>query len=60
MAKIDEDDWLSDFHVLHSNPILALEDGAYVRYGREGLQVIRGNILLLEKRQKQILLNSKF
>jgi peptidase E len=44
----DEDDWLSDYHAMHSNPILALEDDACVRWNGQALERVRGTAWLLE------------
>ena len=44
----DEDDWLSDYHAAHTNSILALEDGAWVRWNGQALEHIRGTAWILE------------
>lgn len=44
----DEDDWLSDYHARHANPILALEDDAYVRWDGSALTCVQGNAWILE------------
>jgi peptidase E len=44
----EEDDWLSDYHARHANPILALEDDAYVRWDGKALQRVRGSAWILE------------
>jgi peptidase E len=58
-AQTKEDDWLSDYHVLHDKPILALEDGATVWYTRDRLQVLGGNVWQIEKGKKRMRCNSK-
>jgi dipeptidase E len=47
-ARKDEDDWLSEYHALHTNPILALEDNAYVRWDGEALKWVSGGAWILE------------
>jgi hypothetical protein len=44
----DEDDWLSDYHARHANPILALENDAYVRWDGKTLRRVRGAAWILE------------
>jgi dipeptidase E len=44
----EEDDWLSDYHALHSNPILALENDACVRWDGQVLARVRGSAWILE------------
>jgi dipeptidase E len=51
----DEDDWLSDYQAHHANPILTLEDGAYVRFDGQGLKVVRGSAWILEAGGRRIL-----
>jgi peptidase E len=43
-----EDDWLSDYHAMHANPILALEDDAWVRWDGQALARVRGPLWTLE------------
>jgi dipeptidase E len=47
-AKDDEDDWLSDYHAYQTNPILALDDDAYVRWNGNALAVVRSTAWILE------------
>lgn len=44
----DEDDWLSDYHAAHDNPILALENDAYVRWDGQALNHVRGSAWIFE------------
>jgi dipeptidase E len=44
----DEDDWLSDYHARHVNPILALENDAYVRWDGQSMVRVRGTAWMLE------------
>lgn len=51
-AKRDyQDDWLLDYHAYHANPILALQDGAYLYVDQTELTVKQGVCWLLEKGQ---------
>lgn len=49
----DEDDWLGEYHALHTNPILALEDGAYVRWDGDELERVRGSAWVLQPEAKR-------
>lgn len=44
----DEDDWLGDYHAQHPNPILTLEDGAYIRFDGQAVYRVRGTAWILE------------
>jgi peptidase E len=48
-SRDEEDDWLSDYHAAHANPILALEDDAYVRWDGHTLRRLRGSAWILEQ-----------
>jgi peptidase E len=37
------DNWLTDYHAFHDNPVLLLEDGAYVKVTNKKTTLIRGN-----------------
>jgi peptidase E len=45
------DDWLLDYHAYHDNPILALQDGAYLSVDKQELVVKAGVCWLLAKGQ---------
>jgi dipeptidase E len=49
LERDDEDDWLSDYQALHNNPILALENDAYVRWDGQNLNRIRGTAWIIEQ-----------
>jgi dipeptidase E len=53
----DEDDWLSDYHALHSNPILAFENDAYVHWDGQSLNRIRGAAWILEPGKERMLMD---
>lgn len=50
-ARANQDDWLLDYHAYHDNPILALQDGAYLYVDERELTVKAGLCWLLEKGQ---------
>ena len=43
------DDWLTDYHVLHENPVIILADGAYVKVQGRKTTLVRGEAWLLRK-----------
>jgi len=50
-TRAEWDEWLREYHAFHSNSILALEDGAYLRFQSPDAIVLRGNCWLLAKGQ---------
>lgn len=65
VGRFIRDDWLSEYHVFHENPVILLADGAYVRVEGKKTQLIQGDAWILRKGQekqkleegKQIFLN---
>ena len=53
-ARDDEDDWLSDYHARHANPILALENDAYVRWDGSALERVSGRAWILNPGQSRV------
>lgn len=51
--RIDQDDWLLDYHAYHDNPILALQDEAHLYVDQTELTVKQGICWLLEKGQSR-------
>lgn len=50
------DDWLSEYHVFHENPVLILSDGAYIRVDGKITTLVRGEAYILRRGQvKEIL-----
>jgi dipeptidase E len=47
--RTDRDERLREYHAFQPNPILALEDGAWLSVGRDGVRVRRGRCWLWEK-----------
>jgi peptidase E len=48
------DDWLSDYHIFHENPVIILADGAYLRVTGRKTLLVRGDAWLLRKgREKE-------
>ena len=50
-TRAERDEWLQEYHAFHSNSILALEDGAYLRIQTSGTVAVRGNCWLLARGQ---------
>ncbi|MEZ4867398.1 MAG: Type 1 glutamine amidotransferase-like domain-containing protein [Caldilineaceae bacterium] len=50
-AREQQTDWLLDYHAYHANPILALQDGAYLSVDQGGVEVRQGLCWLIEKGQ---------
>jgi dipeptidase E len=50
---IERDDWLSDFHVFQPNPVLLLEDGAYLRVENKKTSLVRGEAWILRTGQEK-------
>lgn len=44
-----QDDWLSDFHIFHDNPVILLCDGAYVKSEKGKTSLVRGEAYILRK-----------
>jgi dipeptidase E len=47
------DDWLSEYHVFHDNPVLLLADGAHVKVEGKKTQLVRGDAWILRKGQEK-------
>ena len=47
------DDWLSDYHFFHDNPVILLSDGAYVKVDGRKTMLIRGEAWILCKDQEK-------
>jgi dipeptidase E len=43
------DDWLSDYHFFHDNPVIMLSDGAYIKIGGKKTTLVRGEAWILRK-----------
>jgi len=43
------DDWLSDYHFFHDNPVIMLSDNAYVRVNGKKTILVRGEAYILRK-----------
>lgn len=44
-----QDDWLSDYHFFHDNPVVMLSDGAYVKVDGKKTTLVRGDAWILRK-----------
>ena len=47
------DDWLTDYHVFHDNPVIILADGAYVKVLGRKTTLVRGEAWLLRKGEEK-------
>ncbi len=45
------DDWLSDYHFFHDNPVVMMSDGAYVKMDGKKTTLVRGEAWILRKGQ---------
>jgi dipeptidase E len=45
----EHDDWVSDYHVFHDNPVMMLSDGAYVKVEGKKMTLVRGDAWILRK-----------
>ena len=48
-----QDNWLTDYHVFHDNPVIILADGAYVKVERRKTSLVRGEAWLLRKGEEK-------
>ena len=51
---INQDDWLSDYHSFHDNPVIMLSDGAYVKVDGKKTTLVRGGAWVLRKDEEKI------
>ena len=47
------DDWLTDYHVFHDNPVLIMADEAYIKVLRRKTTLVRGEAWLLRKGEEK-------
>lgn len=55
-AREHQADWLLDYHAYHDNPILAMQDGAYLYVSQDTITLQQGVCWLMEKGQARRLL----
>ena len=48
-GESEHDEWLSDYHVFHDNPVIMLCDGAYIRVEKQKTILVRGEAYILRK-----------
>ena len=53
ISRLRQDDWLSDYHVFHDNPVLLLADGAYVQVEGKKTTLVRGQAWILRKGEEK-------
>lgn len=51
---IHQDDWLSEYHSFHDNPVIMLSDGAYVKVEGKRTTLVRGGAWVLRKDEEKI------
>lgn len=52
-ARASRDDWLSEYHVFHDNPVVMLADGAYIQVAGRKTQLVQGDAWILRKGQEK-------
>jgi peptidase E len=50
---VQRDNWLIEYQIFHDNPILMLEDGAYVRVSGKAVTLVRGGAWLWRAGQEK-------
>jgi dipeptidase E len=50
---VDQDDWLGDYHVFQPNPIILMEDGAYISVDGKKTSLVRGEAWVLRRGQEK-------
>ena len=53
LARAIRDDWLSEYHVFHDNPVIMLTDGAYVEVDGKKTTLMQGDAWILRKGQEK-------
>jgi dipeptidase E len=48
-ARASRDDWLSEYHVFHDNPIVMLADNAHIQVEGRKTQIVQGEAWILRK-----------
>jgi dipeptidase E len=49
VGRLIRDDWLSDYHVFHDNPVIMLSDGAYIQVKGKKTRLVQGDAWILRK-----------
>jgi peptidase E len=52
------DEWVSDYHLFHENPVILLADGAYLKIQGSKTLLVRGEAWILRKGQEKKLIES--
>jgi len=52
-SRLEKDEWLSEYHVFHDNPIIMLADGASIRVEGKKTRLIGGQAWILRKGQEK-------
>jgi hypothetical protein len=48
-----KDEWLSDYHFFHHNPVVMISDGAYVRVDGKKTTLVRGEAWIWRESQEK-------
>jgi peptidase E len=54
-----KDDWLSDYHFFHDNPVIMMSDGAYIKVDGKKTTLVNGEAWILRKGQEKEKLEEK-
>jgi dipeptidase E len=52
-SRAGRDDWLSEYHVFHDNPVIMLADGAHIQVEGRKTQLVQGDAWILRKGQEK-------
>lgn len=58
IERLRKDDWLSEYHVFHENPIVMLADGAGIQVDGKKIHLSQGEAWILRKNQEKERLNT--
>ena len=58
VARAIRDDWLSEYHLFHDNPVILMADGAYVRVEGKKATLVRGEAWILRQGQEKEVLQA--
>ena len=53
IGRLIRDDWLSEYHVFHDNPVIMLSDGAYIQVEGKKTRLVQGDAWILRKGQEK-------
>ena len=50
---VESDNWLMDYQAFHDNPVLLMEDGAYIRIQGKSTRLVRGEAWIWQAGQEK-------